>query len=164
MAAIGFATQNPSRQHSPLALSHMRRSHVCGAKTDCRRAVPIKSYRFVMTLKTNPDPRLAPCTPTHSRLEPIPPLMSSPFPIRITARQATTYLCTHQLPSTSQPIHAPQSPSTGREALFNLHRFVPDHRARLERLRLPSSLLIETASNHLRAFPWLFARGGSDQD
>jgi hypothetical protein len=29
-------------------------------------------------------------------------------------------------------------------------------------LHLPSSLLIETASNHLRAFPWLFARGGSD--
>ncbi len=38
-----------------------------------------------------------------------------------------------------------------------------DHRVRLERLRLPSSLLIETASNHLRALHRLFARGGSDQ-
>src|SRR5947209_16185412 len=50
----------------------MRRSHVCSAKTDSRRPVPVKSYRFVMTLNTNPDPRLAPCTPTHSCLERIP--------------------------------------------------------------------------------------------
>jgi hypothetical protein len=69
------------------------------------------------------------------------------------ARQPTTYLCTHRLPSTSQPIHAPQNPHNGPEALFNIHRSPADHRVRLERLRLPSSLLIETASNHLRAFP-----------
>src|ERR1700760_3834477 len=50
----------------------MRRSHVCSAKTDSRRAVPVRSYRFVMTLNTNPDPRLAPCTPTHFCLERIP--------------------------------------------------------------------------------------------
>ncbi len=70
--ASATAVQNLSSQPNPLVLSRMRRSHVCGAKTDCRRAIPIKSFRFVMTLNTNPDPRLAPRTPTHSCPELIP--------------------------------------------------------------------------------------------
>ena len=153
-SASATATQNPSRQPAPLALSQMRRSHVCGAKTDCGRAVPIKSYRFVMTLNTNPDPRLAPCTPTHSCLERIPVRSCHrPSLSKSSARQATTYLWTHPLPSTSRPIHAPQNPYTGPQTSFNIHRSQADHRVRLERLRLPSSLLIETASNHRRAFP-----------
>jgi hypothetical protein len=39
-SASASSSQNPSPQPAPLALSQMRRSHVCGAKTDCRRAYP----------------------------------------------------------------------------------------------------------------------------
>ena len=152
MAVIRFRHRHPKKQ-PPLALSQMWWSHVCGAKTDSRRV-----SQSVISIRHDTQHQPAPSTCSlHvdafvSRTHPL-RSCHRPFLSKTSDPQTTTFLWTHQLPSTSQPIHAPQNPHTGPQTSFNIHTSQVDHRVRLERLRLPSSLLIETASNHLRAFP-----------
>jgi hypothetical protein len=60
------------------------------------------------------------------------------------------------------PDHLHRNQLPNHETAFNFHTSQADHRDRGKRLRLPSCLLIETASNDAPLIPLRRARGGSD--
>ena len=151
MAAIRFHPRHPKNQPS---------TRPSGTAPDA--AVPclwhedsqLGSYRHQIIL-IHHDTQQQPGTPTCS-LHAValvcrthsPRLSHRPSLPRSRVRRPTTYLRTHQLPSTSQPIYAPHNPYTDPQTPFNIHRSPADQRVHL---RTPAASFKSPYRNRLES-------------
>jgi hypothetical protein len=83
-----------------------------------------------MTLRSNPDQRLAPCTPMRSCLHSLIHHATSPLLYPMNRSKGINSFTSDQLPSPALLVHAPKLTYIAPKTLFKIHRSLVDHRVR----------------------------------
>ena len=83
-----------------------------------------------MTLRSNPDQRLAPCTPMRSCLHSLIHYATSALLYPMSRSKGINPFGSDQLPSPALLVHAPKLTYIAPKTLFKIHRSLVDHRVR----------------------------------